>query len=121
MPKYRVQLKQGSRTIVNHIEAKTVNDCLTFFNTLSTMQVSEILEVKYTDETLQPIDDLAYYPMAKMFAYNEASGKSKQVLIHNVKLSKNEADIDLAIKQHLEIDTLTVNSTLCGLFKSQIT
>lgn len=121
MPKYRIQLKQGSRTITNHIEAKSVNDALLFFNTLTTMQVSEILEIKYTDDTLQPVDDMNYYPFCKLIANNDTTGKSKQVLLHNVKLTKNEADIDLAIKMHLEIDLLKVDSTYCGLFKNKIT
>lgn len=121
MPKYRIQLKQGSRTITNHIEAKSVNDCLLFFNTLTTMQVSEILEIKYTDDTLQPVDDMNYYPFVKLFANNDATGKSRQILLHNVKLTKNESDIDLAIKAHLEIDTFMVDSTHCGIFKNKIT
>jgi hypothetical protein len=118
MPKYRIQLKQGSRTITNHIEAKSVNDVLALFQTLSTMQVSEILEIKYTDETLPPVDDMLYFPFVKIFANNEASRKSQQFLLHNIKLTKNSVDIDQALRQHCEIDTLAINSTHCGLFKS---
>ena len=118
MPKYRVQLKQGSRTIVNQLEAKNVQAVLSLYNTISTMQVSEILEIKYSDETLPPVDDMAYYPFAKFMCRNEASRKTHQVLLHNIKLTKNSEDIDLMIKQCLEIDTLIVDSTYCGLFKN---
>lgn len=119
MPKYRIQLKQGSRTITNHIEAKSVNDVLALFQSISTMQVSEILELKYSDETIPPVDDMLYYPFAKFVARNETSRKSQQFLLHNIKLSKNSADIDLALRTHCEIDNMVIDSTYSGLFKSQ--
>lgn len=118
MPKYRVQLKQGSRTIVNHIEAKSVQAVLDLFNTLSTMQVSEILKIEYSDDTLPPVDDMVYYPFVKFMARNELSRKTHQILLHNIKMTKNTDDIDLKIKECLEIDTLKVDSTYCGLFKN---
>lgn len=117
MPKYRVQLKQGSRTIVNHIEAKNVTAVLSLFNTLTTMKVSEILKVEYSDDTLPPSDDMNYYPLAKFIAKNEETRKSMQVVLHNIKLTKNSTDIDQAIRQFIEIDGLNVDSTYCGLFK----
>ncbi len=118
MPKFRVQLKQGSRTIVNQIEAKDVSSVLTLFNSISTMQVSEILEIKYSDDTLPPVDDMAYFPFAKFMCRNDTTRKTHQVTLHNIKMTKNSDDIDLMIKQCLEIDTLKVDSTYCGLFKN---
>lgn len=118
MPKYRVQLKQGSRTIVNHIEAKSVQAVLDLFNSLTTMKVSEVLKIEFSDDTLPPIDDMVYYPLVKFMAKNDTSRKTHQVTLHNVKMTKNEAEIDLKIKECLEIDTLKVDSTYCGLFKN---
>lgn len=118
MPKYRVQLKQASRTIVNQVEAKNVQAVLDFFNTVTTMQVSEVLKIEFSDNTLPPVDDMAYFPLVKFMARNEASRKAHQITIHNVKLTKNEVDIDTMIKQCFEIDNLIIDSTYCGLFKN---
>ncbi len=117
MPFYRVQLKQGSRTIVNHIEAKSVDAVLAFFNELTTMQVSQILEVKYEDNSNPPIDDFNYKPLYKAFIRNESSHISKQIILHNIKPSKHEADILRAAKQYLEINGLKVDSVVTSLFK----
>lgn len=117
MPKYRVQLKQGSRTIVNHIEAKSVPAVLAFFNYLSTMQVTEILKVEYTNDHIQPVDDMQYFPLVKFMARNENTRKTMQVVLHNIKLTRDSKEIDMAIREHLEIDGLKIDSTYTGLFK----
>lgn len=118
MPKYRVQLKQGSRTIVNQVEAASVAAVLNLFNSLTTMQVSEILKIEFSDDTLPPVDDMVYYPLVKFMARNEATRKSHQIILHNIKMTKNTDEIDLKIKECLEIDTLKIDSTYCGLFKN---
>ena len=93
MPFYRVQLKQGSRTIVNHLEADNWEDILNFYRAVSTMQVSEILEVKYKDETKPPIDDFNYKKLFKGFIRNEDARVSRQIIIHNIKKSVNIKDM----------------------------
>lgn len=119
MPKYRLQLKQGSRTIVNRIEAKSQEHVLDLFNFLTTMQVSEIWggTTPYMDKTIPPADDFAYYPLVKFLARNDDSQKSVQIILHNVKLTKNTDDIASKIKECLEIDGLKVDSIICCLFK----
>ena len=47
MPKYRIQLKRGKRTIVENQEFKSVSHALDFYQQLSTMKVTEILKVEY--------------------------------------------------------------------------
>jgi hypothetical protein len=118
MPKYRVQLKQGSRTIVNQVEAKSVQSVLDLFNSLTTMKVSEVLKIEFSDDTFPPIDDMVYYPFVKFMAKNDTSRKANQITLHNIKLTKNESDIDLKIKECIDIDGLKVDSTYCGLFKN---
>ncbi len=117
MPKYRVQLKQGSRTIVNHIEAKSLNDLLAFYDEISTMKVTQVLEIVYEDESRPPIDDFNYKPLYKAFIRNEATHKSKQIILHNIKPAKHEDDIVKSIKAHLEIDGLKVDGVVTSLFK----
>ena len=116
MPQYRVQLKQGRRTITNHIEAKNVAACKAFFDEITTMKVSEILEIKYVDETHAPIDDFNYFSLYKGFLKN-STGMSKQIVINNVKLTKNESEIAMACKTYLNVGGTTVHSILSSLFK----
>lgn len=118
MPKYRLRLQQGSRTIVNHIEAKSVQAVLDLFNTLTTMQVSEILKIEYTDDTLPPVDDFLYYPLAKFFVSNEQSGKSTQIVLHNIKMTKNTDEIAAKAKECLEVQTLNIDSCHSFLMKN---
>jgi len=117
MPLYRVQLKQGSRTIVNHIEAKSLNDLLSFYDRVSTMKVTEVLEVVYQNNHDIPIDDFNYKKLFKGYIRNHSSHKSKQIILHNLKPTINEDDLYSAIKAHLEIDGLVVDSVYCSLFK----
>lgn len=119
MSKYKIQLKQGSTTRVNRVEAKTVQHAVDLFTSLTTMKVSEVWggTSTYFDATLPPPDDYAYYPLVKLLARNEDSGKSQQVILHNVKLTKNTDEIAIKIKECLEIDGLKVDSIICCLFK----
>ena len=110
MPFYRVQLKQGSRTIVNHLEADNWEDVLNFYNAVSTMKVSEILEVKYKDETKPPVDDFNYKRLFKGFIRNEEARVSRQIILHNIKKSVNIKDMYNYIKQYLTIQGLKVDS-----------
>lgn len=116
MPLYRVQLKQGRRTVTNHIEAKSVADCVQFFETLTTMQVSEVLKVEYVNETLPPVDDFNYFSLYKGIIKN-TQNMSKQIVLNNVKLTKNENDIYMACKTHLEVGGLNIESSYSSLFK----
>jgi len=116
MPNYRVQLKQGRRTITNHIEAKSVADCIAFFQENTTMQVSEVLEIKYIDDTMPPMDDFMYYSIYKGILKNNVR-MSKQIVLNNVKLTRNETEIAMSAKLHLEVGTMPVESSITGLFK----
>lgn len=116
MPLYRVQLKQGRRTITNHIEAKSVTACLDFFNSITTMQVSEILKIEYFNESIPPVDDFGYFSVFKGILKN-STRMSKQIVINNVKLTKNENDIFLACETHLDVGGQSVQSITSSLFK----
>ena len=118
MPKYRVQLKQGSKTYVEHIEAKSVQSVLDFFALLSTAKVTEILKLEYEDTTKQPVDDMNYYPVCKLMLANSEKHVSRQVIIHNVKSTKSIDDVLTAAKQHLEVSGFSVTSSYSSLLKS---
>lgn len=119
MPKYRIQLKQGSRTYVERGEFKSQNHVLTFYNTLTTAKVTEIWggSSPYIDQTTPPIDDMNYIKLVKTFARNYETKKSMQVTIRNVKLTKNAADISTAIRECMDIDGLAIDATENTLFK----
>ncbi|MFA6195655.1 MAG: hypothetical protein WC656_03310 [Sulfurimonas sp.] len=117
MPKYRIQQKQGKRTLVTHGEFKSVTACLTHFNTISTMKVTEILKVEYEDETTPPIDDYVYQSLFKGIITDSSNRQSKQVIFHNIKLTQSENDIYNSCIAHMEINNHSVDGGMCTLFK----
>ena len=117
MPIFRVQLKQGSRTIVNHIEADTWEDVKSFYDAVSTMKVTEILQVVYqsSDKNI-PVDDFNYKKLYKAFISND-SRESRQIIVHNIKKSINEKDIVNYIKKYLKVAGKKVEGVRVSLFK----
>ncbi|MDO8454080.1 MAG: hypothetical protein Q7S59_05870 [Sulfurimonas sp.] len=118
MPKYKIQLKQGKRTVVAHGEFKSVASVLAHYNHISTMQVTEILRIEYEDESQPPIDDFNYRSLFKGILKNDATRKSKQVIFNNIKLTINEREIIDSCKVHMEIDNSVVDSAISTLFKT---
>lgn len=118
MAYYRVQLKQGRRTITNRIHAKSVEHCKAFFDELTTMKVTEILEVKYlaSDKTI-PVDDFNYQSICKVIMKNKDLNMSLQAVINNVKINKSEDDVYNACLKHLDINGSKIDSIVTALFK----
>lgn len=114
-----MQLKQGSRTIVNHIEAKSVGAVLTFYESISTMKVTEILKIEYENDTMPPVDDMLYHPLFKGIMKTDTR-MAKQIIINNVKLSKNEKEIAQLCIQNLEIEGQNIDSLYSALFKTKM-
>jgi len=117
MPMFRVQLKQGSRTIVNHLEADSWEDILSFYNAVSTMKVSEILEVKYSDDKQPPIDDFNYKRLFKGIVRSEDLKISRQIILHNIKKSISVDELANYIKSYLKIRGNKIDGVLTTLFK----
>ncbi|WP_434658477.1 hypothetical protein [Sulfurimonas sp. NW9] len=117
MPKYRVQLKQGKRTIVEHIEAKSVDSVISLYNTLTTMKLTEVLKIEFQDKSTPPIDDYIYQSLFKGFIKNKDSRKVKQIIFHNLKPGVTELDVYNQAMAHLEIDGLSVDGVTATLFK----
>lgn len=117
MPYYRVQLKQGRRTITNKIHAKSVQHCKMFFEELTTMKVTEILEVKYQSDTQVPIDDFNYNSICKMIIKNNDNKMSFQVVLNNVKTTKSEKEIYASCLAHLLVGGGRVDSIVTTLLK----
>jgi hypothetical protein len=118
MPKYKIQLKQGKRTLVDYGEFKSVASVLAHYEAISTMKVTEILRVEYESDSNIPIDDFNYQSLFKGIIKNNDSRKSKQVIFHNIKNSIGENDIYNSCKQNMEIDSLRVDEITATLFKS---
>jgi len=117
MPKYRVQLKQGKRTVVEHIEAKSVDAVINFYNTLTTMKLTEILKIEFQDTTTPPIDDYNYQSLFKGFVKNSDTRQVKQIILHNVKPTVDEDAIYSACIANLEINGTNIDSVTATLFK----
>jgi len=117
MPKYKIQLKQGKRTIVAHGEFKNIEAVLNHYNRISTMKVSEILKIEYEDLKTPPIDDFNYRSQFKGIIKNKDRRISKQVIFNNIKLSINESDIYNSCLNNMEIENSKVDGISCVLFK----
>ena len=117
MPKYKIQLKQGKRTIVAHGEFKSVQSVLNHYNKISTMKVSEISKLEYEDTTTPPIDDFNYRSQFKGIIKNSDNRVSKQVIFNNIKMNISEKDIYISCISNMDIDTHTVDSISCTLFR----
>jgi hypothetical protein len=118
MPLYRVQLKQGKRTLVEHIEAKNLTSLLAFYDYITTMKVSEVLKVEYLAPTdIIPIDDFVYNSLFKTFAKSSLSSKSKQFIFHNIKKTVNENELASKIIECLEVDNEPIGSIFATLMK----
>ena len=118
MPKYKVQLKQGKRTLVEYGEFKSVAACQAFYETLTTMKLTEILKVEYEDETEPPVDDFNYRSLFKGVVANKQTRQSRQVILHNIKLSKNESDIYSACVEYMDLNGSNIDSITATLFKT---
>jgi len=117
MPKYKIQLKQGKRTLVAYGEFKSVASVLAIYQRISTLKVTEILKIEYEDETIPPIDDFNYRSQFKGMIKNNTNRMTKQVVLNNIKMSISENDIYQACKEHMEINALNVDSIFSVLFK----
>ena len=119
MPKYRVKLNIGSSTKTEHIEAKSVQAVLDFFSTLTVAKVTEVLKVEYelTDPVIQ-VDDMLYHPLVKIMLLDTATKKSRQLIFHYLKPTKDENDIIPLCKSLLEVDGSSVKHCYSCLIKS---
>jgi len=117
MPKYKIQLKQGKRTIIAHGEFKSLNSLLAHYEKITTMKVSEVSEVLYTNDSTPPIDDFNYMTQFKGFVKNDDTRKSVQVVFNNLKMTLSDIELYQSIKDNMEIDNLRVDSIATVLFK----
>ena len=79
-----------------------------------------ISDERVEDTTKQPVDDMSYYPVCKLMLSNSAKHVSRQVVVHNVKLTKNLTDVINASKQYLEVSGFPVTSSYSSLLKSPL-
>lgn len=116
MPIYKITQQQGNRVITSTLEAKSVPDLIAFLTAVSTAEVKYIYKVEFeTQKTNFPPDDFNYNKQFKAFVSNK-NRMCKQILLHNVKKTKNENELSTLIKTHLEVGGLAVNGVSCSLF-----
>lgn len=118
MSYYKVQLKQGSRTIIEHVEAAGTAQILNFYSLVSTMKVTEILKIEYqASDNVIPVDDFNYTKIYKGFVKNIETNIGTQYIVHNIKPTINENEIADAIMANFKIDGLKIDSVYCSLMK----
>ena len=119
MPLYRVQLKQGQRTIVETVESSSVDNVIAFYNAVTTMKLNEVLEIKYLGSGVVPPDDFNYTKLFKGMVkhHSDTSKVSRQVIFHNIKKTVNETELYGYIKQYLQVDSQVITGIYAGLMK----
>jgi|GEM_PF-395181 len=121
MPKFVVQLKQGRDVKSVEVEASNYSNVLQFFETVTTMKVSEIREVVYINpSTIIPLDDFNYFPTFKTILQHESPRVARPLLLNNIKLTLDEREIFSLMKQLLKVDGLSVDSITATVFKSPL-
>lgn len=120
MANFQVQLKQGATVKSVNVEADNYENVLLFFQSVTTMKVTEIKKVEYQMDGLIPSDDMQYYPVVKTIGRNDDQNIAKQFLLNNIKLTINENELFAFMKQYLTIDGFKIDSVLSTVFKSPI-
>ena len=117
MPKYKIQLKQGKRTLVDYGEFKSVASVLAHYGAISTMKVTEVLKVEYESDGVVPIDDFNYQSLFKGIVKNTDNRMSKQVIFHNIKPTVSESEIYASCMSNMEINGFKIDEMVATLFK----
>jgi hypothetical protein len=118
MPLFRVKLSQGSRTVVENVEAKSLTALLDFYQFITTMEVREVLKVEYLNPSeVIPIDDFNYDPLIKVMAKSDTVRKSRQFIFHNIKKTVSDEELFLKMSQCLEVAGSNIDSCFAPLRK----
>lgn len=119
MPIYKITQQQGNRVITSTLEAKSVSDLIAFLTAVLTAEIKYIYKVEFeSQKTHYPADDFNYNKQFKALCSNK-NRMTKQILLHNVKKTKNEAELSSLIKTHLEVGGLAISGVSCSLFMDQ--
>lgn len=113
---YRVQLKLGSRTITEYVEASNVSQVLSFYQTVSVAQVSQICKIEYEDNTRQPNDNMDYFSKVKVIARNNDQGIARQYIFSYLKPTLKESELYNAMVANLSVGGFTIKSLVSALW-----
>ena len=119
MPKYKITLKQGSRTLTNVYEFKNLRSAKEFFTILTTFQISEIWEEKYINsEIIKSIDDPEKYcSFAKVLILNKKRD-GIQLFIPHLRMNIDKIKLYKIIKDKCLIGGDTVTDYINLLIKN---
>ncbi len=118
MPKYKVSLKQGSKTWVEYIETDNLQSLLDFYSQITTAKIKKVEEIVYEDPSNSfIIDDGNYWDYVKVFVRNKSTSKMKQYIFKHIKRNKNEKELASLFKQYLKIDGGKVDAVVSLIIK----
>lgn len=118
MPLFRVKLSQGKRSIVENVEAKSLDHLLDFYSYITTMEVREVLRVEYINPSESiPVDDFNYDSLLKVMAKNDSFRRSRQFIFHNIKKTRTDEQIFLKMTECLEVSGGKIDSCFAPLRK----
>jgi len=116
MPRYKAQLKQGSRTLSKDYEAKDLENLLTFLEATTTMQVKQVSKIIYDVEyDERPDEPSKYFNNFRGQILNSDTQHKHQIMIPHFKKDALPNIFEL-VKKHLEIKGNPITDLLSSLF-----
>jgi len=114
--RFKVALRQGQKTWIEYIEAKSLEDVLNFYKAVSTAKVVRVEQIVYENENENvPLDDRSYWSIVKVIARRD--GFSRQYLFHNVKLNIDTEKLAELMRQHLRVAGGKIEGVITVLWK----
>jgi len=114
--KFKVALRQGQKTWVEYVEAKSLEDVLSFYEAVSTAKVVRVEQIVYENENGNvPLDDRQYWSLVKVIARRD--GFARQYLFHNLKLSIDAVKLAELMRSHLLVAGGKIEGVITSLWK----
>ena len=113
MANFKVSLRLGEKTIVEYVEADSVEDILVFYSQVSEAEVIRIEKVVYEKNV---VPQRKYWSLVKVLARSN-SGIARQYIFHGVKRSVSERELLNAMRRFLRVEGQRIDSVLTTLWK----
>jgi|GEM_PF-6908672 len=110
MPKYKVKLSLGSRSLFEYVEANSIDNVIKFYNSTTSMQLVDIFEIERARVSKSIDNPTLYRDRVKFLTY---SGNSfRVVLLYGVKSSHSISSITAKLLSNLLVNGKRVDRVI---------
>ncbi len=81
--RFKVSIKEGSKTYIEYVETKNLQDCISFLNIISSAEITKIVEFKKFKTSKNIDDPNATHPYVRFTVINK-NGEGKPIHLYNV-------------------------------------